>query len=419
MKRKFETFGLDIKPAVLKPLFINRSCFFNKSPGGECLRSFLKAMDKREWQPTVFASDRTPLFEPIPDNARLTHEYRWVQYAAAAVRRILRDLTFLPGYEWQSWGIGCKNSILKDIKNGSQYDYIHSVSFPCASHTVAKKVKEKTGLPWVMQFYDPWAENPYRNFKTKWLKNIDWEQEREAVEACDLIIHNNEAIAAQWRGRYGENIAKKIRVLPLTVSLPKTEVAPNSHKSGETLTISHIGNFMLNRTSQPFICAVAELMSRHPEYMSMLKVNYIGQVTESEKELIKKNGLGELFNLTGSISAEACIKYYKQTDLFLAIDGVNKDNLFFPSKILKYLYFRRPILGITPEGSVLDTELRQSGHVSIVNSDHESIVEYLEQAISNYESLLGFNHDYWHRFEPQNVIAQYGIMIKDMLKHRD
>lgn len=400
---------------MLKPLFINRPCYFDQSPGGECLRAFLKAMDKEEWQPTVFASDRTPLVEPIPAYAHLTHEYRWVKYASAIVRRVLSDLTFLPGYEWQSWGIGCKNAILKDIKDGGQYDYIHSVSFPCASHTVAKKVKEKTGLPWVMQLYDPWAENPYRNFKTKWLKEYDWKQEREAVEACDLIIHDNEAIAVQWKERYGDEIAKKIFVLPLTVPLPKTEVVSNSHKSGDPLTISHIGNFMLNRTSQPFIRAVAELMSRHPEYRHKLKVNYIGQVTEPEKELIKMNGLGELFNLTGSISAEDCIKYYKQTDLFLAIDGVNKDNLFFPSKILKYLYFRRPILGITPEGSVLDTELHQSGHISIVNSDLEGIVEYLGKAINDYESLLGIDQDYWHRFEPQSVVTQYKTMVKDML----
>ena len=135
-------------------------------------------------------------------------------------------------------------------------------------------------------------------------------------------------------------------------------------------------------------------------------------VTEPEKELIKMNGLSYVFNLTGSISAEACVEYYKKSDLFLAIDGVNKDNLFFPSKILKYLYFRRPILGITPEGSVLDGELRQAGHTSIANSDLGSIVAYLERAMADYESLLNFNQDYWHRFEPKNVVAQYKELVE-------
>ena len=128
------------------------------------------------------------------------------------------------------------------------------------------------------------------------------------------------------------------------------------------------------------------------------------------------NGLEDVFKLTGSISAEECVAYYNKSDLFLAIDGVNKDNLFFPSKILKYLYFRRPILGITPEGSVLDGELRNAGHTAIANSDLEGIVNYLECAMTDYESLCNFKVDYWHRFEPKNVVADYKAMVEDMLK---
>lgn len=403
---------------MLRPLIINRPCYFDHSPGGECLRSFLGAMTPDKCEPVVYASDRTPQVGPIPAYAHITHEYAYMQYVAAAIRRILLpDLTFLPGYEWQSWGIRATRQILKDIKKGTvRPDYIHSISFPCACHKVALKVKRETGLPWVMQMYDPYADNPYRPFKTKFFKSIDWKQERECVENADLIIHSNQPIADLWKERYGKENAKKIMVLPFTVPLPDSKVNSNEHKSGETLTISHIGNFMLNRTSQPFIRAVAELINRHPEYRQLLRVNYIGRVTEPEKELIKMNGLGDVFNLTGSISAEECVAYYKKSDLFLAIDGVNKDNLFFPSKILKYLYFRRPILGITPEGSVLDGELRNAGHTAIANSDMEGIVNYLERAMTDYESLCGFNLDYWHRFEPKNVVAEYQIMVEGMLK---
>jgi hypothetical protein len=398
---------------MLKPLIINRPCFFDQSPGGECLRAFLNAMDKNEWEPVVYASDRTPLVRLVQDNVKLVHEKRYIQYIAAAIRRVLvPDLTWLPGYEWWSWGKDTVNSIIKDFKSGTvSPDFIHSVAYPVASHWVALKVKKATGLPWVMQFYDPWADNPYRPFRTKWLKKRDWVMERECVEAADLIIHNNQSIVNLWKERYGEEIGKKIVALPLTVPMPSTEVVENKHKRGELLTISHIGNFMLNRTSQPFIRAISVLISRHPEYKVKLKVNYIGMVTDPEKELIKMNGLSDVFNLTGSISADACMEYYKNTDLFLAVDGVNKDNLFFPSKILKYLYFRRPILGITPIGSVLDGELQQSGHTSIDNSDIESIVEYLERAMADYESLMNFNHDYWKRFEPTSVVEQYKELV--------
>lgn len=403
---------------MIKPLFINRGFFFDHSPGGECLRAFIGAMGKDKWLPVVYTSDRPPMVSKLPEYGIMTHEKLYMQYIAAAIRRVLLpDLTWLPGYEWPAWGKGVTRRVIKDINTRRvEADYIHSVAYPIASHWAALKVKKATGLPWVMQFYDPWADNPYRPFKTKWFKNIDWKQEKECVEAADLIIHDNESIAALWRERYGKEIGRKIVTLPLTVPLPSVPVNENQHKTNEMLTISHIGNFMLNRTSQPFIRAVKVLLDKYPNFYNQLRVNYIGKVTEPEKELIKDSGLLDIFNLTGSITAEECVKYYKDSDLFLAVDGVNKDNLFFPSKILKYLYFRRPILGITPSGSVLDNELKKSGHVSLDNSDHHGIVEYLFRALTNYESLLDFDQDYWHRFEPSSVIEQYEEMVNELLK---
>lgn len=400
---------------MLKPLIINRPYLF-KSSGGECLRTFVRALDRKMYVPTIYASDGLPCVNSDEDIVILTKEHKIVRYIAAAIRRILiPDLTFLPGHEWYSWGIGAKRRILNDIRKGAKFDYIHSVSFPCASHKVALEIKKKTGLPWVMQLYDPWADNPYRPFKTKHLKALDWKQERECAEYSDLIIHDNEAIADLWRQRYGKEIAQKIVVLPLTIPIPNVDVHNNIQNNGKKITISHIGNFMLNRTSQPFIFALSNMLNKHPEYREKIKVNYIGVVTDTEKDLIQFKGLEDVFNLTGSISAEECVVYYQQSDIFLAVDGVNKDNLFFPSKILKYFYFRKPILGITPQGSVLDLELKASGHTSIDNNDLTSIEEYLIRAITNYETFVEFDYDYWQRFQPTNVVDQYTKIIKEYL----
>ena len=400
---------------MIKPLIISRPCYFDQSPGGECLRAFLGAMENGDkWDMKVYASDRTPLVHPVPDYAKLTHEKRIVQYLAAAVRRILiPDLTWLPGYEWPGWGKGAVREILKDMKKGDLTpDFIHSISFPVTCHWVALKVKKATGLPWVMQYYDPWAENPYRPFKTKWLKRFDWEMERKAAEAADLIIHDNEIIANMWRERYGEEIGRKVVVLPLTVPLPKNEVIPMRYNGNRPLRIVHIGNFMLNRTARPFIIAITRLLQKHPEVRKRLKVVFVGMVTGSDKDLIKMNNLGDIFDLKGTLPASECVKYYQESDMFLAVDGVNKDNFFFPSKTLKYFYFQRPILGISPTGSVLHDELHRSKHAVYDNSDCDGIADFLYKTITDYNAVVNFDRDYWRRFNPQNVVAQYEKMVQ-------
>ena len=396
------------------PLFINRYYMSAHSPVGECLRAFVSALPEEEWQPFIYGSDKKPLLGSVPENVSLVHEDDWVQYLAAIVRRIfIPDLTWLPGYEWYSWGKRTAKTIINDIHNGSvKPDYIHSICFPIASHWAALKIKEATGLPWVMQFYDPWADNPYRLFKTKYLKKKDWTMERFAVEKADLIIHDNEVIANLWRERYGDEIGKKIVVLPLTVPMPKTKPSSPCRNTSKPLVISHIGNFLMNRRAEPFVKAVAELISLYPELRGRFVVNFIGMVMAEDKALISKYELDDIFKLHGTLPIEKCEKYYMDSDMFLAIDGINPDNVFFPSKILKYLYFNRPILGITPHGSVLDYELKASRHVVFANDDTNSIVEFLHRAITDYASIINYDAEYWHRFEPSSVIEEYQRIIK-------
>lgn len=399
---------------MIKPLFINRYYQAAQSPVGECLRSFITAMSPEEWHPVVYASDRKPLFGTTLDNTILIHEDRWVQYFAAVVRRVLvPDLTWLPDYEWIAWGKRLSKAVIEDVKNGIVTpDYIHSVGYPNASHWAALKIKLATGKPWVMQFYDPWADSPYRIFKTKWLKNKDWAMERLAAEKADLIIHDNEVIADLWRERYGKEIGKKIFVLPLTVPLPpKGQIAP-SHENKRPLIISHIGNFMLNRRAEPFVKAVNKLLIDHPEVRGFLKVNFIGSVTPKDKELIYQKDLDDVFVLHGMLTPAECEAYYQKSDVFLAVDGVNPDNIFFPSKILKYFYYQRPILGITPNGSVLDHELKTSKQAVFANDDVQAISKYLYGAITNYSSILDFDTSYWQIFKPSSVVEKYRQLIE-------
>lgn len=402
-----------------KCLFISRPFLFENSAGGIIERAFVEGVQTAgKIVPSVYCADDAAsgmkLAQTTVADVVATKDKKWVRIAFAGIRRVLPDLSWLPGFEWWSWGKESLRAIEDRLKSDS-FDYIHTVSYPCASHWVGLKLKQKYGLPWVAQFYDPWADNPYRPFKTRFLKKLDFSQEREVVENADLIIHDNEAIADLWRERYGDVLAQKIVVLPLIVPMPKSNPEPTSHKNGEPIQISHIGNFMLNRTSEMFIRAMSKFLLQHPDAKNLIKVNYIGSVTETEKELIQLYELEGIFNLVGKIPPEECVKYYQNSDIFLAVDGVNNVNLFFPSKILLYFYYRKPVIGITPENSVLDHEMKKSGHASYRNDDVDGIVEYINTAVYNYDRLMDFDRDYWMKFTVENVVSDYTHYVDDFI----
>lgn len=41
---------------MIKPLFINRGCYFQHSPCGDCLRSFINNLKSTGWNPIIYAS---------------------------------------------------------------------------------------------------------------------------------------------------------------------------------------------------------------------------------------------------------------------------------------------------------------------------------------------------------------------------
>ena len=120
---------------MIKPLFIDQCFQFEHSPAGEVSRSFLGAMDPKDWDPVVYASDRAPLVKNKPDFVKLSRQNGYYRYAFGAIRKVLPDLTWLPGVEWPAWGRNATKQILKDIKNDViKPDYIHSVCYHVANH---------------------------------------------------------------------------------------------------------------------------------------------------------------------------------------------------------------------------------------------------------------------------------------------
>lgn len=399
---------------MIKPLIISNSYIQEKSPLGQMLRPQIVELVKRGICPTIVSQSKGINSTNCPSVELYSYkESSFIHNILAVVRMIIPDLSFLPDTEYYSWGTKAYNKA-KELTRLSKFDYIHSISFSCANHLIAYKIKRQMDIPWVAQFYDPWYDNPDRRFKTDFFKTIDLRQEKVVSDYADLIIVYTQRMMEKWIERYGDNMKDKIVYLPQTIStaLPPVE----KHIRSGKLKITHIGNFQLQRNSIPFIEALNELNSQIPNLSSLVEVTYVGKVTEKEMDLINCLKLSSFFNIIGRVEENECNKYYHQADIFLAVDAPFENNVFFPSKVMKYLYFDKPILGITPSGSVLSEELKKSGHVSIDNGNIDEIVSYLKVALNDYSSLLHFNHQYWTQFSVDSVVDKFVQNVMTLIR---
>ena len=323
----------------------------------------------------------------------------------------LNDLMMTPDHYRYSWSARACRASFRLMKK-SHYDYVHTISFPSSSHLVGYKLKKKFGLPWIAQFYDPWHGNPYRPIKSKIIDKLDSHYESLVAKYSDLIIMPCQELIADWRERYGEQIEGKIINLPFVIS--PVSIQPHSIKN-DTLTISLIGSSNSKRSSSTFLRGLRLFFDKHPEVDQKVVVNYVGIVPDIDIKTIADLKLNGSVNIVGYIPEEECNYYFEQSDIFLAIDGEIEKKYFFPSKLLKYYVYKRPILGIVSSGSVLERELKQSGHRCVRIGDVASIEEYLMIAVNDYESLCNFNHDYSDSFSPSNVLPAYEQDVRALL----
>ncbi len=327
-----------------------------------------------------------------------------------------RTYIFSPDTYYYSWGKHAYKEIIERTKSQSiHFTYIHSFSIPYSCHLVANSLKKKLHIPWVAQFFEPWCDNPYngvkKNFAYKAAMNY-WE--RSVAKNADIIIHNSEAMKESWLTRYGDLVKNKMFVLriPFDPSLLK---APVNLPTPQIITISHLGNLVGLRNAVSFIDSLVLLLDEEPSLRDKIHVNFIGKTMQSDIEHAKKKGLLDVITFIGPIPEVDCVKYYQESDLFLVIEGPDQGKLFFPSKIIKYFYYRKPILGLTQRGSVLDIELTRTHNYSFENNDTYGICRFLKSAVMNYPSICGNDESYWHNFAVDKINQDYSSMIKSYI----
>lgn len=384
------------------------------SPASTIEMELLDDLSRKGIRIIAFCSSLGTLYEPSKSyKTVIVKEYKIWKYIFAAIRFVLPDLLYLPDYHRWTCGKRMEKKIRKVLKK-EKVDYVHSFSNEHSSHMIACNIHRDFNIPWVATFFDSWTDEPSRKFITKFFKEKDKKMEEMVARESTAIVHNNQGIASLWEKRYGEEITKKSEVIPLNVNFGKLKKGVLDKSNKECVTISHIGTFYEHRDASVFIEAVNRFCLQYPQLRKKIRVVFIGTVLNSDLTKIKKLDLTDIFNIKGRLPADECNHYYLSSDIFLSTAGLEFEKITFPSKIVKYLFFGKPILGITPPETVMDLELREAGHRCYIPNDLDGIVKYLYDAVTDYQTLCDFNPDFWKKFSIDDIGNRYVSLINTL-----
>lgn len=261
-------------------------------------------------------------------------------------------------------------------------DAIFSDGPPHSNTRIATLIRQKTGIPWLADFQDPWTQVDYYQLLrlSIWGDRKHRRLEQEAFRAADKIT----IVSPTWKQDLEYLGADNISVIPWGFDPQDFDL--REMPVDQKFTITHLGIMGYDRNPEVFFQVVGELMAELPDFGKHVEIKLVGQVDYSVREAYREAGIETVVNLVGTVSREEALKMTASSNLLLLLLN-QQDNAKgrIPGKLFEYLAARRPVFVLGPlESDVAGIVAESDSGVTVEYFDHAMI----RQEIFRYYELF-------------------------------
>ncbi len=270
----------------------------------------------------------------------------------------------------------------------SPADVIWATAGPVSSLLVAQRSSVGTGIPYVLDFRDPWTIT-LTNFELRrpmWARRLDRRRMYSLLQGAQSIIFRHAAEAeCFWRAYPKAFEAGNVHLIPNGYDGEIEEfVAP----AGEKCTILYTGTI----TGAPYrydtlLQSLSVLKQTDPIRAKQLRLLFVGAGTQILKEQAGARGISDMVEVTGHIRQDEVARLGREAHALLALGLMPTHpgyELLLASKLFGYFKAGRPIIGVLPPDETKNC-LKRVGVTTIadVNSVPE-IIAVLCQVLDNW-----------------------------------
>jgi glycosyltransferase involved in cell wall biosynthesis len=267
----------------------------------------------------------------------------------------------------------------------ARFDALLTFAQPWSDHLVGLRVRQRLGIPWVAHFSDPWVDNPLLHAKDE--KRLPrWRQQEEQVvrEASAVVFTNDYTLELVMR-KYPASWRQKAFVVPHGYDRAVLQSLPLRER-GERMRLAMTGNFYAARTPEPLLEALGQLARRVP-LRGQLEVLIAGANNERFEPLAAQMGLDGVVRFFRTVPYRESLELLNSADVLLLIDAPSGEaSPFLPSKLIDYLMFAKPILGITPVRGASAELLRRLDCPVAAPGDVAGIARAVEELLERWRA---------------------------------
>ncbi len=296
--------------------------------------------------------------------------------------RIFPAIAYLPDtrYVW-------KNAAFRKcdlLAASTKYDAFISFAQPWTDHLAGLQFAENNHLPWVAHFSDPWADSPFL-LNSRFVKNTCLDIEEAVIGRADAVIFVTQQTSDLVMKKYPQEWQKKVHVIPHGFE-PDDASFTSEKEASIPLEFVYTGNFYGHRKPDSLLEA-AQKLAAEPAYKGTFKISFVGPISEEYRQKVQHMGLSDTVLFEGPVSFSASQDFCRKADVLLVIDAPSEStSVFLPSKLVDYLAFNKPILGLTPASGGSADLIEQLGCQTVRPDDVSGIAGQLARLIDDHLS---------------------------------
>lgn len=356
--------------------------------------AFARYLKDHHWATTVLTASPRAYTRVRAENKQLIPPF--VDVVRAPALDTVRHLSVAGRYSrwmalpdrWQAWIPGAIMAGLRTIWR--QKPSVILSTFPIASaHVIGLALSRLTGLPWIADFRDPMDQITYPTDPDV-RRTYRWIEER-AFRHAGCILVTTPGTADYYAKRYGELLARKIRVIPNGFdeeAFPEDfgDNVPPVHATGDRpLTFVHSGIlYPKERDPEPFLRAIAHLRASGIPSYENVRIIFRGSAhADHFQDLIQELRLQDAVSFPPALPYREAIAEMLAADALLVFQADNC-NTQIPAKVYEYLFAGRPVIGITDPQGDTGQLLAGVGATRIAKLEDESaILKLLSRSIDD------------------------------------
>lgn len=272
---------------------------------------------------------------------------------------------------------------LEEYLKNNKVDAIITTGPPHSAHMIGLHLKNKSNIPWLADFRDPWTNiDYYKDLKLS--KSAD----RKHHKLEKMVLENADAVSVISPGmsREFDGIVKRnYHIIPNGYDEEDINTTIENKKS-DYFILSHIGSLTKTRTPQSLLKVLGEMVIENKEFASKLKIRNVGKLDINALETIKKYKLESYLELIDYLPHNEVISEQATASmLLLLVNNTPNAKLILTGKIFEYLASGRPIICIAPTDGDAANVIKDTQCGKVFDfDDTKNLKEYLIQSFDKF-----------------------------------